>query len=369
MRKFEVKEATKEKSYLKLALAGPSGSGKTYTGLSIMVNLLQILGIDQKPVVIDTEHGSASKYSKGFPFHFDTVDYEAPYDAEELIWLLKDLVSKGRKGIILDSASHFWMSEGGLLEVVNTKATTKYRGNTYNAFGEVTPIYRKLMDTVLWLPAHTVFCMRSKQDYAQETYTAKNGQTKTSITKLGMAPEFRAGAEYEMDIEGNLEMSHLMKIGKTRCSTLDGQEYLKPGKAFAVVVSEWLTAGVDRTEKPHQDERASSAVDRPTMPETPDSKPRQSSFSEEAVRDLYDSHACRVLAAKERNIAIAIKDEAKRALAEFPQFLEKWLKGPYTTRMNELKAMDLAAVAAARGITVDALAGNEDQPGNIAGAA
>jgi len=51
------KQAIKQEAKLRLAIAGPSGSGKTYTGLSIATHL------GGKIAVVDTEHGSASKYA------------------------------------------------------------------------------------------------------------------------------------------------------------------------------------------------------------------------------------------------------------------------------------------------------------------
>ena len=58
------KKAIKSEAKLRLAIAGPSGSGKTYTALSVAAALA-----DGRPVaLVDTEHGSASKYADIFGF-------------------------------------------------------------------------------------------------------------------------------------------------------------------------------------------------------------------------------------------------------------------------------------------------------------
>ena len=57
---------------LRLALAGPPGSGKTFTALS----LAHALADGQGVAVIDTEHGSASKYADLFP-PFDCVNLDS----------------------------------------------------------------------------------------------------------------------------------------------------------------------------------------------------------------------------------------------------------------------------------------------------
>lgn len=338
-RKFEVKEAVKEQLYLKMALAGPSGSGKTYTALSILVNLLLELGIDQKPVLVDTERGSAKLFAND-PWKFDHVQFDPPYVAEDLIDLLKDLVKSGHKAIIIDSATHFWNSEGGLIEMADTKANTKFRGNTFNAWSEVTPVYRKLMDTVLWMPAHTVFCMRSKQEYSQETYIDKNGRQKTSITKLGMAPEMRVGTEYELSIEGNLEMSHLMKIGKTRCHPLDGQEYLKPGNEFAKVIAKWLTSGAEVADKPEptSPSRATANKIDVSVPDAPKADPEYiaSVLSAIAIETDYEE-------------LVRIKDRAKEVLASDPKCLAL-MKRAYVSKAKELQAHTNGAAAPAEAV-------------------
>lgn len=58
--------AVKTESKLRLAIAGPSGSGKTYTALAIGT----ALAAGGKVALLDTEHGSASKYADLFKFAY-----------------------------------------------------------------------------------------------------------------------------------------------------------------------------------------------------------------------------------------------------------------------------------------------------------
>ena len=55
-------KATKTQARLRLALCGPSGAGKTYSSLELARHL------GKTTAVIDTEHGSASKYADRFDF-------------------------------------------------------------------------------------------------------------------------------------------------------------------------------------------------------------------------------------------------------------------------------------------------------------
>ena len=56
--------ATKRNAKLRLALLGPAGSGKTFSSLRIATALCP----GGRIALIDTEHGSASKYAKEFTF-------------------------------------------------------------------------------------------------------------------------------------------------------------------------------------------------------------------------------------------------------------------------------------------------------------
>jgi hypothetical protein len=60
--------ATKLEAKLRLALAAPSGAGKTYTALQLATHLGGPIA------VIDTEHGSASKYANLFTFDVIELD-------------------------------------------------------------------------------------------------------------------------------------------------------------------------------------------------------------------------------------------------------------------------------------------------------
>lgn len=68
---FTFQPATKRQAKLRLALDGPSGSGKTYSALAIAAAL------GERIALIDTEHGSASKYA-GDPCRLNGLHPEAP---------------------------------------------------------------------------------------------------------------------------------------------------------------------------------------------------------------------------------------------------------------------------------------------------
>lgn len=233
-------EATKEQSKLRLAISGPSGSGKTYS----MISILQAMGCE-RVIVIDTEHGSAAKYSNSFPHRFKVIDnkfWQSNYDPRRLIAVLKELAPHA-DGIVVDSLTHFWMGPGGMLSLVDDFAKkAQQRGGKYDSFGawkQVDPIYNDLVQTILALPCHFAAGLRAKADY--EDQVGSDGKKKK--VKVGLASQMREGFEYEFDVEGMMDMDHNFIVGKTRCSEIDGKIFPKPAENIGVPLLAWLTDG------------------------------------------------------------------------------------------------------------------------------
>ena len=140
-----IRKAERKQSKLRLALTGPSGSGKTYSALTIARNL-------GKVAVIDTERGSASLYSN--LCDFDAIDLDPPYTPERFIEAL-NLVQAGKYDVcIIDSTTHEWNGLGGCLELVDTLAASRYKGNSWAAWNDVTPRHRAFVDSVIQSPCH-----------------------------------------------------------------------------------------------------------------------------------------------------------------------------------------------------------------------
>lgn len=224
--------ATKRRAKLRLALTGPSGSGKTWSALRVAT------GIGGRIAVIDTERGSASLYSD--LFIFDVCEIEPPYSPTKYIAALQAAETAGYNVLVIDSLSHVWAGEGGVLESVD--ARQQAGGNKYTAWGQGTKDQNMLINAILGSGCHLITTIRSKQDYAIET--GANG--KTVIRKLGMAPVQRDGVEYEFATVLDIGMDHLARVGisgKDRTRLFEGRAPAllteKDGEALAV----WLDAG------------------------------------------------------------------------------------------------------------------------------
>ncbi|WAL61274.1 ATP-binding protein [Thermocoleostomius sinensis] len=230
------KKATKTKSRLRLALIGPSGSGKTYSALAIAAHLGRVSGDGSKPriAVIDSEHGSASKYAD--LFEFDTCELTS-FHPQNYISAIR--AASDYDVLIIDSLSHAWMGKDGTLEQVDRVAKRLHYNNTFAAWRDVTPLHNQLVETMLACPNHLIVTMRSKTEYVIET----NDKGKSAPRKVGLAPIQRDGLEYEFDVCGELNLDNELIISKSRCSALSGQVIVKPGEQFASVLKDWLNDG------------------------------------------------------------------------------------------------------------------------------
>ena len=219
--KIEFKKATKHAAKLRLALDGPPGSGKTYTALAIGTR------VGEKVVLIDTERGSASKYSDLFNFDVFEMDSFSP---ETYVSIIKAAEQAGYDVIIIDSLSHAWTGKDGALDLVN-KAQTKQRGegNSFTAWRDVTPLHNAMIDALIGSKAHIIATMRTKTEYVMESYTDKGGYTKTKPVKIGLAPIQRDGMEYEFDVIADLDVDNNFVVSKTRCPQLSQQVFKKAG--------------------------------------------------------------------------------------------------------------------------------------------
>jgi DNA polymerase III delta prime subunit len=230
------KKAVKHESKLRLAITGPSGAGKTYTALAVATSM------GGKVAVVDTEHGSASKYADAF--QFDVMELTAPYSPARFVEAIRDAAAEGYSIVILDSLSHAWNGTGGILDIVDEIAKRKTNGNTFAAWKEGTPIQNQLIEGIVGAPIHVIATLRSKQDHVQE----KDDRGKTVIRKVGMSAQQREGFEYEFDVVMDMDIDHNGIVTKSRASALADRVFPKPGKDVAKVLTEWLTGAPE--EKP-----------------------------------------------------------------------------------------------------------------------
>lgn len=203
---------TRQKAKLRLALTGVSGAGKTLGALYIAYGLTKDWA---KIALIDTEHergrfyASRSDLNTGEFLYASLAPPYSPQRYQEYVAEAARLV--GPDGVVIvDSFSHAWNNEGGVLEIKDRIAQSQKGKNSYTAWNEAGKIQNNLVNTILSVDAHTIITMRSKMAYE----LVENDRGKKEPQKLGLAPIQRDETEYEFDIVLDIARNHLATASK-----------------------------------------------------------------------------------------------------------------------------------------------------------
>ena len=156
--------AVREKVPLLIGLAGGTSSGKTYSAL----RLAKGLAGDKKFVVIDTENGRAKHYADDFAF--DHSDLLPPYASETYTARIQEADKAGYGVIVVDSMSHVWAGEGGVLEQHDTELERRAgddwrKREACNMAAWIQPKmkHKAMMARLLRVRAHVIMCFRAEQ--------------------------------------------------------------------------------------------------------------------------------------------------------------------------------------------------------------
>jgi hypothetical protein len=229
-------KATREQNRLRMLLTGPPGSGKTWTGLTFAQRLRLALGTgpDVPIALIDSEHGRSTKYQGDRP----TPD-APPLDFD--VCVLKDyspatytskVEEAGRDGygvLIIDSLAHAWGGPGGVLDLHDAMG-----GNRFTNWSKVNPIHYRLFEAILESPCHIIATCRAKVKHVVEDNKPR---------KIGLGIVQRPGTEYEFDVVGSMDRSHVLTIEKSLCHEIENAVVACPTGPFLDPVIAWLQTG------------------------------------------------------------------------------------------------------------------------------
>ena len=202
---------SRAKSKARIAVTGPSGAGKTLSALYLAYGLA---GDWQRVALIDTEHERGRFYANRSDLQTGAFLYAAltpPYSPERYIDYVRSAAQAvGEDGVVIvDSFSHAWDNEGGVLDIKSEIAKRQGK-NDYTAWDEAGRIQNSLVNALLSVPCHTIITMRAKMAYAMEI----NDKGRTVPVKIGLAPVQRDSTEYEFDICLQINREHIACASK-----------------------------------------------------------------------------------------------------------------------------------------------------------
>ena len=190
------------------------------------------------------------------------------------------------------------------LPIFERIARAKYRGNTWSAWSDGTPMQMQLVDAILDYPGHIIATMRSKTEWAVES---ENGKTKP--TRVGLAPEQGKGIEYEFDLLMELTTDHTASIIKDRTGKFQDTIISLPGEDLGKELAAWLNEGDPAPKRERKQAKKEPAPTNGNAP-APDADGTNpdiealtwTEFAEAAVRDLGYGHAKHAAAAARQEL-------------------------------------------------------------------
>ncbi|MBL7704916.1 MAG: AAA family ATPase [Taibaiella sp.] len=225
---MQLKQANRKSVKLRLNLASPSGFGKTYSAL------LLAFGITNdwtKIAVIDTENDSASLYAH--LGNFQILSLAPPFTTQRYIEAIQACENAHMEVIVIDSITHVWKGQGGLLEYQNSL------GGRYQDWARVSPLYQYWLNAILQSKCHVITTNRKKQGYNMITEN-----NKTKVEKAGLDDEIRDGYDYEVTVALEIiNANHLARASKDRTGLFMGKPEFVISSETGKQLLQWCNAG------------------------------------------------------------------------------------------------------------------------------
>ena len=155
---FQYKKAVRGGVGLIIGLAGGTGSGKTYSAMRLASGIAG----GKRFAVLDTEAGRAQHYAD--QFEYDHGDLKPPFRPDAYKEAIMAADNAGYPVIVVDSISHIWAGDGGMLEWQEEEFAALGGKNTVKLLSWAKPkaSHKKFVQKLLQLRAHLILCFRAE---------------------------------------------------------------------------------------------------------------------------------------------------------------------------------------------------------------
>lgn len=199
---------------MKVLMYAPSFAGKTLSSLYMAAGIImKARGCTEQEayervLLLDSEYSRGALYKHIGNYKYKLIN--PPYSTDKLKEIIEYINTLDNIDvIIIDSLTHFWSKDGGILD--QKAAKDKEGGNSYTNWQDYTAIFNKLLDVILQSPKHIICTARAKSDTALVT----NDKGKQAPKTYGLKPELRDGIDFEFDIVFNIDKeSHSLIVEK-----------------------------------------------------------------------------------------------------------------------------------------------------------
>ena len=234
------KKAVRENIWAKILLIAPSGGGKSYSALRVADGIkeayIEKFKEDTRVAVLGTESSRDKYYAN--EFDYDLLQLSAPFTPEAYIGGIDQAIDAGYKILIIDGISPEWAGKGGCLEI-----HSKIPGNTYVAWGRVSPRHNKFMDKLIESELFIIATVRGEDKYVLEEVDGKSVPKKVA---LGYTQ--RKDTEYQFTSTFNIDQeSHIASSVKDNTHIFEDSNDILT-KKHGIAIFEWAS-GDDLDEK------------------------------------------------------------------------------------------------------------------------
>ena len=131
--------------------------------------------------------------------------------------------------------SHEWVGSGGCLEINDLLGKTKYKGNSFGAWGDTGMRHRKFLDKIITSKIHVIATIRMKSEHVQDSTTKK-------VHKVGMKYEQRDDFEFEFTSVFNIDIEGHYAIASKDRTGMFGDEPLNLDSSTGKMFLDWLNS-------------------------------------------------------------------------------------------------------------------------------
>ena len=181
---FQYKKAVRKDTHLLIGLAGGTGSGKTYSAMLLATGICN----GGPFLMIDTEASRGLHYADQFDFEHQSLG--PPFTPAKYVEAVRAGAKRGFPCIVVDSASHEWEGEGGVLEMADADPA-KSPGNWIKPKAA----HNRMVNAFLQANCSLIFCLRAQEKL---DLSEKDGRGKVLIKSAGWQPICEKRFPFEM---------------------------------------------------------------------------------------------------------------------------------------------------------------------------
>jgi hypothetical protein len=163
---FTASPAVRGTTPLLLGIVGPGGSGKTFSALRLARGMVRVFG--GHVTMIDTENGRGLHYADEFAYQH--IPFDPPFSPARYTEAFECAVADHASVIIIDSGSHEWEGEGGVLDLQEEEIKRLTRGDDdkrdrmkFASWARPKAEHGRFRQTIVRASVTTIICFRAKE--------------------------------------------------------------------------------------------------------------------------------------------------------------------------------------------------------------